>query len=140
MDRDPANSSKIILSWIVLAFCLLLAAWYIKSVFWVSSQPDAISNWHQFKYTSYAFALLVGGIALFGGIRALPDFGRVRIWLVTLSVLLVVGINAWEYLAVRPTEKYGTNAGKLAAWPCGQDLMRMNDWFWPGVTVQTDSI
>jgi len=104
MDRESANSSKTILSWIVLAFCLLLAAWYIKSAFWVSSQPDAISNWHQFKYTSYALALLVGGIALFGGIRALPDFGRVRILLVALSVLLVVGTTAWEYLALQPPE------------------------------------
>lgn len=100
MDSESANSSKAILSWIVLAFCLLLAAWYIKSVFWVSSQPVAISNWHQFKFASYAFALLVGGIALFGGIRALPKFGKFRMWLLILSVLIIFGPNAWEYLQV----------------------------------------
>lgn len=105
MDRESANSLKTILGWMALAFCLLLAAWYLKSAFWVSSQPVSISNWHQFKYTSYAVALLIIGIALFGGIRAFPDFGKARIWLVIVPVLFVVGLNAWEYLAVPPPEE-----------------------------------
>jgi hypothetical protein len=105
MDRESANSLKTILGWTALAFCLLLAAWCIKSAFWVSPQPVSISSWHQFKYTSYAVALLIIGIALFGGIRSLPDFGRVRLWLVIVPVLYVIGLTTWEYLAVQPPEE-----------------------------------
>ena len=100
MDRGPDNLSKSILSWFALSCCLLLSAWYVKSIIWVSSQPVAISNWHNFKFVAYAFALLIGGIALFRGIRSLPKFGRVRVWLLILSVLIALGPSVWEFLKV----------------------------------------
>jgi len=100
MNRKSDDLEKAILSWIALVVCLLLAAWYIKSLAWISSQPVAISSWHQFKFTSYAIALLVGGIVLFGGIRALPEFGKMRIWLLIMSILIILGPHAWEFLKV----------------------------------------
>ena len=45
-------------------------------------------------------AMLLAGITLFHGIRALPDFGKSRFVLLIVSALIALAPHAWEFLRI----------------------------------------